>query len=112
MARKRGRVSHGREVFYIVCLLVVILVSLFGYLGPGGYLELKKTQAELESHRMRVDELNRDNGERFQNIQLLKEDSETLERYARQKGYGRQGDIVRDVPKQDPAKPPPQKRNP
>jgi len=105
MARKRSKVSHGKEVFYIACLLILLLVGFWGYLGPGGYLEMKRTQAELATHKARVDALTKDNSERFTNIQLLREDSETLERYARQKGYARKGEMVQEVPAQKPAKP-------
>jgi cell division protein FtsB len=109
MARRRNRVSHSKEAFYIVCILAFLLIGLFAYLGPGGWLELRKTQAELKAEREQIESLTVENGERLRTIQLLRDDRETQERYARRKGYGRKGEIIQEVPTQDPPATPPVK---
>jgi cell division protein FtsB len=107
MARKRNRVSHGKEAFYIICILALLLIGLFTYLGPGGWRELKKSQAELKTQRERVESLSKENEERQNSINMMRDDKETQERYARRKGYGRKGEIIQEVPSREPA--PPQK---
>ncbi|MBZ5495187.1 MAG: septum formation initiator family protein [Acidobacteriia bacterium] len=102
MGRSRKRVSHAKEAFYIICILVVLLVGLFSYLGPGGYLEMKRTQAELETHRARVELLRKSNEERMRTIESLRIDDEAIERYARKKGYGKKDEIIQEVPQQEP----------
>ena len=103
MSRLRKRVSHAKEAFYIVCILVVLLVALFAYVGPGGYLELKRTRAELATQRERVESLREANEERIREIKELRDSDEAIEQYARKKGYGKKGEIILEVPPQDPA---------
>lgn len=98
MARRRKKVSHAREVYYILSILAALFIALLTLVGPGGYLEMKKAELELESHRARVEELKRSNEERLQTIESFKSDPETVEGYARRKGYARKGEIVQEVP--------------
>ena len=102
MARKRTRVSHGKEIFYIVCILVVLLVALLGYFGPSGYRDMEKSQMELETRKARVEALTRKNNERMHSVYTLRNDKQAQERYARQKGYAKKGEIIQEVPSQDP----------
>ena len=87
MARKQNRVSHGKEVFYIVCILVLLLVVLAGYFGPGGYRDLRESQKELQIHRAQLEALNRDSAKLSHSILLLRTDKQAQENFARQKGY-------------------------
>ena len=102
MARKRNRVSHAKEAFYILCILVILFIVFLGYMGPGGYLELKRSEMELESHRARVEVLKKDNEELLKSIQLLQSDLQTIESHARKKGYARKDEIIQEVPPQAP----------
>ena len=102
MARSRKKISHGKEAFYIICILLVSLVGIFSYFGPGGYLEMKKAQIELETHRNRVEILRKTNEERMRTINSLREDSDAIERYAREKGYAKKDEIILEIPSQEP----------
>jgi cell division protein FtsB len=102
MAMSKKRVSHAREAFYIICIVIFLLIGLFSYVGPGGYLEMKKTQAELSTHQARVEAQKQAKVERLKAIEALRDDrrnNEEIERYLRDKGYGRKGEIIQEVPK-------------
>ncbi len=107
MAQAKRRRSHGKEIYYILCILSIVAGALFTILGPGGYLELRRARAELEIHRNRVETLQRENAERTETIEGLRSDKEALERYAREKGYGKKGEIIQQVPDEDPSVPSP-----
>jgi cell division protein FtsB len=78
--------------------VVVVVITLSSIWGPGGYLELKKAKQDLEDQRNRVDALRRSNADRMRSIQALRSDPETLERHAREKGYGKSDEIVQQLP--------------
>lgn len=103
MARSR-RLSPKKELYYILCIVTVLGVLLFSFFGPGGYRELKKQKLELQEQRIRVDQLERENNERRKSIQALRSDKDAIEKYAREKGYGRDGEIIQQLP------PPPEKK--
>ncbi len=98
MARSRSRISHKKELYYILCIVALILILGFGIFGPGGYRELRKARLELQEQRSRVDGLKRDNNERKKSIEALRSDKGALEKYAREKGYGREGEIIQQLP--------------
>jgi cell division protein FtsB len=99
MAYSRARLSYKKELYYIFCIVALVGILLFSFLGPGGYRDLKRARLELQEQRARVDEIQRDNQERMQFIEALRSDKEALERYAREKGYGREGEIIQRLPK-------------
>ncbi len=99
MARKKNRLSHKKEVYYILCILTLLVILLYSVLGPGGYRELQKARLELREQRVRVEKLKQSNNERMQSIEALRSDKEALEKYAREKGYGKEGEIIQQVPK-------------
>jgi cell division protein FtsB len=103
MAQRKKRVSHAREVYYIAFIIAGVVMAVFSIWGPGGWLAMKRTQLELETRRLRIEELERSNKEKMQAIQGLKSDPRTLEEYARQKGYSRKGEIIQQLPEQTPA---------
>ena len=106
MAHSRKRVSHAQEAFYVICILMILLIGLFSYVGPWGYLEMEKTQAELAIQSARVEALEKENGVRVDNIKSLQHnDEDAIEGYARKKGYGRKGEIIQEVPQQEPDRP-------
>jgi len=108
MARSRRRTSHGKEIYYILCIMFIVGFALFTIFGRGGYLELKKARLQLETHRDRVNALKQENEQRLDTIQQLKSDKGALEKYAREKGYGKEGEVVQQVP-EPPAPPKPKK---
>lgn len=98
MAYLKNRPSHGKEIYYIICIVVVVFITLSSIWGPGGYLELRKARLDLENQRNRVGALKSSNEDRIQSIQALRSDPETLERRAREKGYGKSDEIVQQLP--------------
>ena len=98
MPIRHKRVSHGKEIYYILSIVVVVAATMFSILSPGGYLEMKKVQADLEARRSRVDLLRRENQAKMESIQALRSSREALEKYARQKGYGKKGELVQQLP--------------
>jgi cell division protein FtsB len=79
------------------------LIGLFSYIGPGGYLEMKKAQAELAHHQSRVEALQKSYKERERTVEVLgdnRKSNEAIEAYARKKGYARSTEIIQEVPPQ------------
>ncbi|MBN2318651.1 MAG: septum formation initiator family protein [Acidobacteria bacterium] len=98
MANIKYSLKHKKELYYIFLIMVVGGILLLSFIGPGGYLELKKARLELQLQSARVDALRRSNKERLETIEALKSDEEAIERYARQKGYGRDDEIIQQLP--------------
>jgi len=101
MANKKQTLKHRKELYYIFLIMVVGGILLLSIIGPGGYLELKKARLEYQRQRAVVDDLKRSNAERMQTIEELRSDKEAIERYARKKGYGRENEIIQQLP-EDP----------
>ncbi len=99
MAQSKHRLSHKKELYYIICIVALLVIMVFSLLGPGGYRDLQKARLELQAQRVRVEELKRNNEERMRNIEALRSDKDALEKYAREKGYGKEGEIIQQVPK-------------
>jgi cell division protein FtsB len=96
MAHSRARISYKKELYYILCIVALVVILLFTVLR---YRDLQKARLELQEQRMRVDEIKGDNQERMQVIEALRSDKDALERYAREKGYGKEGEIIQRLPK-------------
>jgi cell division protein FtsB len=100
MAHSKRRLSHKKELYYILCIVAVLVILLVSFFGPGGYRELQKSRLELQEQHIRVDQLERQNYERMKSIEKLRSDRNALEKYAREKGYGKEGEIIQQLPKQ------------
>jgi cell division protein FtsB len=100
MAYSKKRDSHKKEASYILCIVVVAAILIFSLFGPGGYRELRSARIELQERRARVNELKRSNYQRMKTIKALLSDKEEWERNARDKGYGREGEIIQHLPEQ------------
>jgi cell division protein FtsB len=98
MARSKRRNSYKKELYYIICIMVLLGVLLFSLFGPGGYRDLQKAQLELQEQRVRVEELKRKNFERMKSIEELRTNRGALEKYAREKGYGKADEIIQQLP--------------
>lgn len=59
---------------------------------------MRKAKMDLKRQQERVDELERSNQERRQSIERLRSDKDTLEGIARERGYGRQDEIIQQLP--------------
>jgi cell division protein FtsB len=99
MAYSRYRLSYKNEIYYILCIAAVAIIFLFSFFGPGGYRDLQKARAELQEQNRRVEELKRKNEEKMREIEALRSDKDALEKYAREKGYGREGEIIQQLGK-------------
>lgn len=98
MTYRKNRLSHKKELYYILCIVAFIVIMLFSIWGPEGYHYLAKNQLQVQEQQQRVDELKRNNYERMRSIEGLRSDKDALEKHAREKGYGREGDIIQQVP--------------
>ena len=105
MARSNRHISPKKELYYIVCIVVLLLVLGFSFFGPGGYRDLQKARLELQAQRARVEELKHKNYERMKSIDEMRSNRETLEKYAREKGYGKEGEIIQQLPPEPESKP-------
>ena len=99
MARSRKTLSYKKELYYICCIVAVMVILLFSLFGPGGYRDLEKARLELQEKRESVESLEQENQKRRQLIEELQTDPEALERYAREKGYGKEGEIIQRLSK-------------
>jgi cell division protein FtsB len=109
MACPKRRRSHGKEIYYILCILAIFAGALYTVFGSGGYLELRRARVEMETHHSRVETLQRGNAERMATIRQLQSDKAALEKYAGEKGYVKKGEIVQEVPEEGN---PPSPQNP
>jgi cell division protein FtsB len=98
MAYSKYRISHKKEVYYILCIVVLIVILSFSLFGPGGYRDLRRKRIELQEQKARVDALKRDINERRKSNEALRSDREALEKHAREKGYGKEGEIIQNIP--------------
>ena len=96
----KGRPSHAKELYYIFCIVLFVVITMFSVWGPGGYMEMKRVHQELGAQRMRVEALKRSNQEKLRSIQALRSDKATLERLARQNGYGKEGELIKQLPEE------------
>ncbi len=108
MGQRRSKVSHTRELGFIICLALTILLAAIGLIGPGGYLEMKRAERELEALRARVAARERANRKLMGAVRALETDPHAVERQAREQGYARPGELVQEVtpPPSSQAKPP------
>ncbi len=106
MAHSKKRPRYQRELYYIICIIVLLVVLGFSVFGPGGYRDLQKARLDLQEQRVRVDELKRKNYERMKSIEELRSNRKALEKYAREKGYAKEGEIIQQLPPDPDSKPP------
>ncbi len=65
------------------------------WLAPGGLRDLEHQQAELRNAQIKLQELNRNNHEIYDEVRrLAAQDSELMESLARRQGYARPGETV------------------
>jgi len=98
MAYTKYRISHKKEVYYILCIVALIVILSFSLFGPGGYRDLRKKRLELQEQKARVEALKRDINERKRSNEALRSDREAQEKHAREKGYGKAGEIIQNIP--------------
>ncbi len=98
MTYRENRLSYGRQLYYILCIVAVVVILLFSFFSPGGYFDLRKARAELQEQSKRIEELKRINQERTRSIEALRWDKDAIEREARKRGYGRENEIVQQLP--------------
>jgi cell division protein FtsB len=103
MVHSNNRLSHKKELYYILCIVAFFIILLFSFFAPGGYIELIKSREGLADQKRRIEEIKRENHNRMQTIEELRSSKEALEREARKKGYGREDEIVQQLP-QEPDK--------
>jgi hypothetical protein len=90
MAGYTYRFSYKKELYYILCIVAVVVILLFSFFGPRGYKDMKKARLELQSQRARIDDIQRRNLEHMKYIEALKSNRLEWEKHAREKGYGKE----------------------
>jgi cell division protein FtsB len=98
MSYRIRRPSYLKELYYILCIAAVALILISSFLGPGGYLALRKARAENAKKAERIDEILHRNQERRKTIEALRSDEKELEKEARKKGYARKDEIIQQLP--------------
>ena len=98
MAYSKRRLSHKKELYYILCIVAVLAILLVSLFGPGGYQDLRRARLQLQEQHIRVDRLDRENSKRRKSIEKMRSDKYEIEKHAREKGYGREGEIIQQLP--------------
>jgi cell division protein FtsB len=97
MKRQRKRISYKKELYYILCIVSVLIILLCSFLGPGGFHDLQKARIQLQEQRARVDRLKQSNSELLKSIEELKYDRQALEKIARQQGYAKGNEVIQQL---------------
>ena len=97
MTRQRKRISHTKELYYILCIVAVMIILLLSFLGPGGYRDLQKARLQVQQQRARVEALKAGNAALLKSIQALQSDGKAIEEVAREQGYARGNEIIQQV---------------
>jgi cell division protein FtsB len=105
MADKKQVLKHKKELYYIFLIVVVGGILLLSILGPDGYLKLEGERLELRQLKARVDDLERSNRKREETNEALSNDPEAIERYARDKYYGRENEVIQQLPENSEEEP-------
>ena len=105
MSHKKNTLSPKKELYYISLIVVVGAILLLSIFGPDGYLEMKKARQELQRRQSSLKELEQSNAERLERVEGLTSDPGALETYAREKGYGRENEIIERLPEEPDPEP-------
>lgn len=97
MNRQKNRISHKKELYYILCIVAALGILGFSFIGPGGYRDLQKARIQLQEQRMRVDRLKRSNSSLMKSIEALQSDRKAIEEIARENGYAKADEIIQQV---------------
>lgn len=98
MADKKYSLKFKKELYYIFLIVVVGGIMLHSFVGPDGYLALKKEQRKVQQQKQRVDKLELGNKEIEESNEALRSDPEAIENKAREQGYGRGNEIIQQLP--------------
>jgi cell division protein FtsB len=97
MTRQKNRMSHKKELYYILCIVAVLVVLLLSFLGPGGYRDLQRARLQLQEQRARVEALKQSNSVLMKSIDALQSNRNALEEVARQQGYAKGDEIIQQI---------------
>jgi cell division protein FtsB len=97
MTRQKNRISHKKELYYILCIVAMLAILTLSFLGPGGYRDLQKARLQLQEQRVRVDRLRRSNSELVKSNEALQSDRKAIEGIARENGYAKSDEIIQQV---------------
>jgi cell division protein FtsB len=98
------KVSCWKEAYYILSIIGAIVAAVVTVWGPHGYMDLKKSQAELQVQKEKVSALKQTNAEARARIEALKSDKRTLERVARERGYADPDELIQLIPPEQPSR--------
>jgi cell division protein FtsB len=85
---------HARQILG-VALLAFAVHDVF---GAHGFLAMRQTRKEIEQLRSDIARLNEENGALAGQVKSLKNDPKTIERFARDMGMAKPGEIIFKLP--------------
>ncbi len=86
---------HARTIL-AGALFLLLIQDIF---GAHGFLELRRTQKEIEKLRQEIAQVNAENRELAEQVQALKTDPRIIERIAREEmGLARPGELIYKLP--------------
>lgn len=110
----RKRATPRLKFMVLVVGLALLALAVHTLFGKGGYLDLRRRQAELEQLRQEVKDLQEENRRLTEQIKELKSNPDAIERVAREQlKLARPNETVITLPeKSESDKKPPERKQP
>lgn len=95
-----------RRGLLLILVLVSVALTVHEIFGENGWLALRQQRRQAQAIQQQIRELKQQNGDLQKDIEGLKSDPHTIERYAReQMHFARPGEIIYTFPQQKPVNP-------
>ncbi|MGH9430050.1 MAG: FtsB family cell division protein [Terriglobia bacterium] len=101
-------VNTLRRGLLLALLLIFVAFAVHEIFGDHGWLALRHQRRQVQAIQQRIQQLKQQNHQLQKDVQGLKSDPHTIERYAReQMHFARPGEIIYTFPKHPPGSNPP-----
>ena len=98
------QVNSIRRGLILILVLVSVALIVHEIFGENGWLALRRQRRQVQAIEHRIHDLKEQNAQLLKDIQGLKSDPRTIERYAReQMHFARPGEIIYAFPRKKPA---------
>jgi cell division protein FtsB len=94
MTYSKKRAAYTKEIGYLLCIVIILVILVVSIFGPRGYKDLRRAKLDLQQQRARVEQLERENRNLKASIEAFLSNKTVQEEYLRQKGYGREGEKI------------------
>ena len=94
MAYSRKRAAYTKEIGYLLCIVIILVILIVSIFGPRGYKDLRRAKLDLQQQRARVERLDHENRNLKASIEAFRSNKTVQEEYLRQKGYAREGEKI------------------